>query len=398
MRALVVTDNDLIGAKLSSIAQRCGVDCDPGDITPLDAAADAASRSRYDLVMLVVPEDRQRALAVLPELRHSVAGIMLVVGAADDPKFILRVLREGAHEFVDLDDVEIELEAALNRLRTKQQVPDGEQGQVIGILGCGGGSGASTLAVNIAAALAIKHRRAALLDLRLSAGDQALLLDLKPTHTLGELCLKSERMDAAMFQQVLTKHDSGVQLLAAPSREEGIAQVTASGVRQVVALSRSLFPFTVMDLDSSLGPEQLAALVQADVVFLALRLDMMSLCSAQRLLDQVGRLGVADAKLRVVVNRFGQPKELPAGKAEKALGVALTHYVPDDPATINSGNNKGVPVVIERPTSKVARSLVRLALSVHSPKHAHAGNGHHKNGQSGVLGRWWSGGAAKAKK
>src|SRR5258706_561520 len=79
------------------------------------------------------------------------------------------------------------------------------------------GSGSSTLAVNLATALAKDHKSCLLLDLNLGAGDLAALLDLKPTHTLADLCRNSTRMDQAIFERSLVRHSSGILLLS-PSR------------------------------------------------------------------------------------------------------------------------------------------------------------------------------------
>ena len=73
---------------------------------------------------------------------------------------------------------------------------------------------------------------------------------------------------------------------------------------------------------------------------------------------------------RLVVNRYGQPKEVPAAKAEEALGVKIFHFVPDDPRSVNRANNNGTPFVLETPSAKVSRSVTRLAMSI---------NGAHKN-------------------
>jgi hypothetical protein len=66
-------------------------------------------------------------------------------------------------------------------------------------------------------------------------------------------------------------------------------------------------------------------------------------------LDYLEQLGVSRDRLRVVVNRYGRPKEVPAAKAEEALGCKIAHYVPDDPKTVNRANNNGVPAVLESP-------------------------------------------------
>jgi pilus assembly protein CpaE len=93
--------------------------------------------------------------------------------------------------------------------------------------------------------------------------------------------------------------------------------------------------------------------------------------NTRRSLDHLERLGVDRGRVRLVVNRYGQPREVPSAKAEEALGLKVSHYVPDEPKAVNRANNNGVPVVLESPSTKVARSLVKLAVSVNGK---HAGN------------------------
>ena len=239
-----------------------------------------------------------------------------------------------------------------------------EMGRAIAVLAPSGGSGSSTLAANVATVMAQHHQSAVLLDLKLEAGDLAALLDLRPAHTLADLCLNAARMDRVMFERSLVKHPSGVHLLAPPRTFADVEHVTPEGVRQALALARALFPYVVADLDHSFRGEQTQVLRQADLVLLVLRLDFTSLRNARRALDFLTQLGIGADRVRVVVNRYGQPKELPAAKAEEALGLKVFHYVPDDARTVNRANNNGVPVVLESPSAKVSRSVAQLALSI----------------------------------
>jgi pilus assembly protein CpaE len=218
--------------------------------------------------------------------------------------------------------------------------------------------------------LAKEHKSSVLVDLKLEVGDLAALLDLKPTHTLADLCQNVQRMDRVMFEHSLVKHSSGVQLLAAPRMYADVPLVTAEGVRQALVLARSLAPYVVVDLDHSFDDEQIQVLRMADVILLLIRLDFSSLRNARRTLEYLGQLGVDTEHVRLVVNRSGMPKEVPASKAEDALGVKIFHYIPDEPRTVNRANNNGIPVVLEAPTAKVSKSVTRLAFSINGRHHS----------------------------
>ena len=188
-----------------------------------------------------------------------------------------------------------------------------------------------------------------------------------------------------MLEKSLVRHASGVRLLAAPNAMDDVAAVTPQGVRLVLAVAHSMFPYVVVDLDRVLRPEQLAAVAQVDMLLLLMRLEIASLRAARRLLDALKKAGVADKRVRIVASRFGQAKELPLEKVELALGLAIAHQIPDVPADVNLANNKGVPVVLEFPRAKVSRSYLKLAAEIRGSE------GPAKNGQatgsSGLLGR-----------
>src|SRR5262249_29640240 len=153
----------------------------------------------------------------------------------------------------------------------------------------------------------------------------------------------------------LIRHSSGVHLLAPPRSFGDVRMVTVEGVRQAMALARTMFPYVIVDVDHSFGDEQLQVLRQADAILLVLRLDFTSLRHAQRTLEYLQDRGIDRSRVQVVVNRYGQPQQVPAGKAEETLGVKILHYVPDEPKTVNRANNNGVPVVLESQSAKVSR-------------------------------------------
>ena len=317
---------------------------------------------------MVLGPHTEHALEMLGELRRVVQTRILVVGPASS-KLVLRALRGGADDYVDETDLEAELQAALKRLK---EAGSGREaaGRIIAVLAPCGGSGSSTLATNVATALAKEHKEVALVDLKLEAGDLATLLDLKPVYTLADLTQNIARMDRVLLERSLVRHSSGVHLLGPPRTLADVAHVTPEGVDQVLNLARVVFPYVVVDVDHAYSEVQVRAVRQAEVILLVLRLEFAALRNTRKALDQMEHLGVDRSRVRLVVNRYGQPKEVPAAKAEEALGVKIFHYVPDDPRSVNRANNNGTPFVLETPSAKVSKSVTRLAMSI---------NGAHKN-------------------
>jgi pilus assembly protein CpaE len=370
MRAVIVSDSQPLSFQIRQQFLHHGLECQAGDVLSLDLAAEHLPRSTPDLVVVVLSPDPERAMVALNEARLRTQERILVVGPTSDSRLVLRTLRSGASDYLDEAELDAELQAALGRLRAESPTQT-EPARTIAVLAPSGGSGSSTLAVNVAAVLAREHKSTLLLDLKLESGDLAALLNLRPTHTLADLCQNVARMDRTMFERALVHHSSGVSLLAPPRNLADISLVTADGIRQALNLARGLFPYVVVDLDHSFHEEQTQVLRLANVILLVMRLDFTSLQNAQRTLEYLtNHLGVASDRVRLVVNRYGQPREVPALKAEQALGVKIFHYVPEDPKTVNRANNNGVPAVLESPRASISKSVAKLAVSVNGRHHS----------------------------
>jgi pilus assembly protein CpaE len=364
MRSLVVSSNalDPVASKVRGLL-RTLVDPQGPATTSFEKAADSLLQVQPELLVLVLPPSADAGLEMVRTLRRGLPGHLIVVGQASDPKLILRALQFGADHYVDQADLETELEAGVSRLKLKQEA-GAPTGRLLAVLGASGGVGASTLAVNLAATLAKQGGGSVLLDLNPGRGDLAALLDLKPQFNLADLCLNVARLDRAIFEKMLVEHASGVRLLGAPQMFGDLRAVTAQGVSQALAMARKIFPFTVVDLEDCFHEEQVVTLRQASSVLLVARLDFTSLRNARRILEHLTQLEVHHAQVRVVINRSGQPNELPVAEAEDALGHKLVHFVPDDSKTVNRANNAGIPVVLNEPGARVSQSVRQLAKSV----------------------------------
>jgi pilus assembly protein CpaE len=362
-QAYIVSDHEAMGAKVRHILSGAGQDCPASNTLGLDMAVNRLAQARPELVVLVLAPDKEKSLTVLGELRNKATCRVLVVGPASDSRLVLRALRGGGDDFVDEAELESDLKTAIIRLQSGSATLS-EPGKIIGVLAPSGGSGSSTLAANIAAVLAKEHKSSLLLDLKLETGDLASLLDLKPTYTLANLCQNASRMDRVMFERTLVRHASGVHLLASPQMLADIPHVTSEGIRQALTMARILFPYIVVDLDHSFRAEQTQVLKGSDVVLLILRLEFTSLRNTRRTVDHLEQIGIGRDRIKLVVNRYGQAKEVPAAKAEEALGMKIHHYVPEDSRSVIRANNNGVPVVIESPSAKVSKSVIGLAMSV----------------------------------
>ena len=370
MPAFIVAEPGSTATRIRDVLNFGGLDCPTSHVLNVEDAAGRLEREpKVDLVVLTLAPDPDRGLHLLPTLRRLAGKKVLAVGPAADTKLVLRALRGGAEDYIDTAELEAELEGAIHRMTEASRAP-AEVGRLIAVLGPSGGSGASTIAVNLAAALgsAKEAKPVGLVDLKLEAGDLASLLDLKPSHTLADLCQNITRLDRTMFERSLAQHPAGIRLLAAPQHLGDVARVRPEGIAQAITLARAEFPAVIADVPATFREESKVVLRQADIIMIVTRLEFSSLRNVRKAFEALEGLDILPDKIRLVVNRYGQPQEVPYAKAEEALGRKVFFYIPEDAKAVNRANNHGAPVVTEAPTAKVSKALTQLAIALAPPK------------------------------
>lgn len=366
MQCLIASDNPAAAAKLRHALVHLGRSCPITNVVPLDRARhELLSPSRdFGLVLLVLPEDDIGGDELVRKIRNATTARLVVVGNANDSGRILSAVHAGADDYLD-EAADIGRQLA-DFLRRVESVPAGgdSEGRLTMVARASGGCGGSLVAINLAVSIAQRNGSCGLLDFVLRQGDLAALLNLKPRHTLADLCRSIDKLDRKMFENSLGRHESGVHLLAAPVKVSEIEHVTAEGVARLVRMARAAFSDVVVDADHVFQSSGRQLIEGSTRLVLVMRLDFTSLRNASRLLDHWRQLQVPTDKVVLVANRAGQSRELPAEKAEAVLGMNFAHLVPDDPKTVNLSVNCGMPAVLESPRSKLAGAFRDLARDI----------------------------------
>ncbi len=291
---------------------------------------------------------------------------LVAVGAAPSHKDILDAIHAGADDYLDASAAfDAELEALLQRAKSTRSSPS-KLGRTISIASAIGGSGVSTLTANLAAALAQREGRCGLIDLHWTGGDLAMHFNLKPRHSLGDLCRNATGIDQATFAQALFEHGSGVNLLASVEALGGAQPVLPEALAKVLQLARVAFPYVVVDLDDICDDKQLWIAQASDLILLVVHLDVITLLRTRRCTEFLTKSGIDDKRVLCVANRCGQPGELSLKIAEDALGRQIAALVPEDTKTVNTSINVGNPAMLEAPAAKVSKSIQQLHESIAS--------------------------------
>jgi pilus assembly protein CpaE len=347
-------------ARMRHALERSGCNCPLGNVVGLEDTGKGLHKP--DLLLLVLPADYEQAQAAVKRAQESIDAPILAVGPRD-PNLILCALRAGAHDFVDESgDLHKELSAAVNRLSTLAQGRT-VQGRLITVVAASGGSGRTLLATNLAVALAKTQSRSVVFDFDFGAGDVATVLDLKPRHTVADLCRNFDKLDQKMFEQSLLEHASGVSVLAAPETWDSVVHVTGEGLQKIVRFGRTLFANVVVDLDAFWLGEFTHLLQQSSSILMMCRMDLSTIRNARRALDYFDRVHVDRDNVQVIAARSGRAKEISVSQAELVLERSIEYSIPEDASAANLSINCGVPVVVESPSCSMAKAIATIAKS-----------------------------------
>ena len=317
----------------------------------------------YDLVIVPVEGITPNQLIALErEIRKDANTAVIATAPSPEPDLILRSMRAGVHEFLVYPPKQEELAAAVERL-TRRGSTETQRGELIAVYSGKGGLGSTSIAVNIAQALGTQRAdsRVALVDLVVTGGDIRVFLNLKPAYDLSHLIAKGSQVDTELLNSVLTACQGGVWALPTGDTPEDEELFDSAAVGSILGLLRGQFNYTVVDCEHHLSEAALTALDSANRIVLVTQLTVPALRSTQRTLAVCRRLGYEESKLCVVVNRYQSADVLPIKDAEDLLQAPIYWKLPNDYRLSAESLTQGVPVTIQDPNSKLARSYGDLA-------------------------------------
>jgi pilus assembly protein CpaE len=255
---------------------------------------------------------------------------------------------------------------AIKRLRESWEAVHGPahgggDGRVITIFSPKGGVGKTTVAVNLAEALLEKGRqRVCLVDLDLAFGDVAITLQLVPQHTIDETVGFEDHLDFNLLDDLLTRHDDGLAILAAPTSPDGKDRISVSLVRAVLRTLRDHFDYVVIDTAPGFEDHVLAAFDETDDCILVATLDVPTVKNVKVAIDTLDMLSLAKESRHLVLNRADDEVGLTAENVEGILHMPVSVALPSSLA-VATATNQGRPIVVAKPEHSVSRAFQDLA-------------------------------------
>ncbi len=335
------------------------------DCSRYEFFTEIVAQTTPDIAIIDIDSDDEKALQLVEGLSRSNPNCgVIVVSRQTEGHMILKAIRAGAREFLNSPVQIDELVGALDRIAANS---DGKQrsnaGSIISVAGASGGVGTTSIAVNLAVALAKRpDRSVVLIDLDLALGDADVFLDMIPDYTLLDVAQNISRLDLALLRKSLTKHDSGVYLLPRPVQIEDIGQITNEDFIRVLGLLKASFTHLVIDLSKSYSRLDIAALEASQSILLLTQLDLPCLRNVVRLLASLEVYDGVNEKIHVVVNRSGLDKsQISSSKAEETIDREIFWRIPNNYGIISECRNNGIPLLEHSKNAAITHSITELA-------------------------------------
>jgi pilus assembly protein CpaE len=321
-----------------------------------ELAALAQPTAPQPSLVIVDLRDRTTLPPTVAMLRrqHPTTGVV-IVAAALEPALMLDAMRAGVTEFVTAPLTAAELQASIRRVTTHAAPTVG--GDVLAFLGAKGGVGTTTVAVNVAAALAQQTAGSTLLvDLHLAYGDAAVFLGTEPRFSVLDALENVHRLDKAFLNGLVAHATGGLSLLASSDRASS-APVDAASVRTLIDAAAQHYRYVVLDVPRS--DVMLASLESVARLVIVANQELATVRAATRLAAML-RQRYGKDRLSVVVSRFDQHSDIGQDDVEKVLGLPVAYTFPSNYRLALQALNNGRPVVLDN-HNRLSSSLTAFA-------------------------------------
>jgi pilus assembly protein CpaE len=316
-------------------------------------------------LILIDAEDVAAALVSTQVLHTAIPSAwILVCTSAVDTDTLMKFVRAGARELISIPVTQEAVSEALQRhvdeRDCEQRIDSHANGKIYTICSAKPGSGATTMAINLAASLAEDDAsRVALVDLDWPLGDAAAFLNIQPRFTVADALASVTRLDSVLLESYMHRHDR-IHVLAGLEDFSAADGFDTAAVAQLFEVARTTYTHTVVDLPATAPRELLQVATSASsAIVTVLTPDVLSLRRTERLLRVLGSFEVSE-KVRLVLNRFHKSDDITDGDIQNALHQPVASKVANDYYACIEAINAG-KAVLATSNKNLARNYRELA-------------------------------------
>jgi|GEM_PF-3175257 len=319
--------------------------------------------ARPQAVLLYLAEADGVGIQFARRMRSELPDTALVLLChVEDVTLTREAMRLGARALIVVGKDDDDLARTFVKIAEEQR-SDMPGGEVVTVLGSKGGVGATSLAINLAGALAIDpNLRVALIDLSPYLGEIGVYLQLDTTVSPRTLVRESLMIDDEWMQNAVPRHSLGFSVFAQPLKP-GAPPLNVADIAQSIGILRRLFSHVVIDAGTGGSELGFAALAVASKPLLVMGGDTPSLVAAQRALHTLKALGQDPRRIWTVLNAAA-PEPVDAARARSILGADPTLTFPHDRKAVDVSLHTGRLVVESAPESELTQAFLRAAMGM----------------------------------
>lgn len=312
---------------------------------------------------------------------------VIIISQDKDYNIMLRAMRNGASDFlthdVSLEDLGPALKraaekAAAEKIKVQAGISTGkgtleptmtewskQTGKIISVYSPKGGTGVTSLAVNLAIALQDKDSIVAVVDGSLQYGDVPVFINELGKFSMLDLVPRVHALDAKIVEDVMVFHkSSGLHILPAPPRPELAEQISGNQFSEILEFMRQMFSYVIVNTSSFISDPCLAALDASDVIVLLTTQEIAAIRSTRSFLHLWDGLDMSPNRVLIVLNRYDKQRNITPEKISDSLKHPIIETIPPDVETFFRAANLGIPFMLEKTDSLAAKSILSIAEQV----------------------------------
>jgi pilus assembly protein CpaE len=317
------------------------------------------------------------AFAAQHRLTRPSLGVVLLRDQVD-VAVLAEALRSGIREVINAGDADGIRAACTRSLAVSHQLTLGgmtpapasvKEGHLVTVFAGKGGCGKSTVATNLAVALADGGKaRVCLVDLDLTFGDVAIMLQLVPKRSLADAVAMAGRLDETAIRSLVTPYAPGMDTLLAPPAPADGERVGRELVSEILKIVKRMYDYVVVDTPPFFSDQVLAALDLSQWYILLATPDIPALKNLRLTLDMFELLEYPTSQRIIVLNRSDSQVGLTAADIDRVVRAPIAGRVPstrDVPVSIN----RGVPLMVDSPNNPVSRYIREIRAQIVASSH-----------------------------
>jgi pilus assembly protein CpaE len=339
-----------------------------------EGAYDLAVRQSLNLVIVTVELSGTSGLELVRRLRQNPATRalpILVLGTQNRPEDRVAIYEAGADDFIPKPFQSEELVYRVKGLiaRAPQATSTKPQslgrGRIITVFSSKGGTGKTTIAVNVAVTMRKRmNKRVILFDADFFFGDLNIHLNLPSVRTIIDVVRSGDEITSALIEPMLSTHGSGLRVLLSPQHPEDAELVTARHVMQILEVLSATYEYIIVDCHTSYDDRTLAVLEHSDYILMVATPELGAVENTVLFFDLANKLAIPPERIHLVLNRFNTNVGIEQKEIERTLRRPVEFRLPSGGRPVALSLNRGVPLILERPDHPLAQTIVKMAEDV----------------------------------